>query len=148
MKKVILGIILAVFCLGCVGPKEAVKAVMGVSTKVLEDKRSEGLAKIFDADIKDSYLKIYETLKTIKAYIYFEDKTKNFIAIYVTQEDTTPVGIFLSDKGNVKTEVLISSPSRMAKEIIAKKIFTAFEVSPTRNKDITEQLDNAEQQIK
>ncbi len=148
MNKIIFGILLLVFCYGCVSPKEAAKGFLGVSTKVLEDKKAEGIAKTFDVDIKDSYLKIYETLKTINAYIYSEDKTKNFIAIYVSEADTTPVGIFLTDKESVKTEILISSPSRIAKETIAKEVFAAFEVSPTRKKDIKQQLDSAESQIK
>jgi hypothetical protein len=42
------------------------------------------------------------------------------IAVYVSESDTTPVGVFFKGVDNSNTEISVSSPSLYAKELIAK----------------------------
>jgi hypothetical protein len=125
---VLSGLAILLFCAGCsVGMKESLRGVAGVSTKVLEDNLSGADSKEFDLAYDAAYSRVRKTIKEIEAYIYAEDKPKNFIAIYVTEEDTTPVGIFFKRLDNNKTQVSISSPSKFAKELISGKIFSGLE---------------------
>jgi hypothetical protein len=125
----LIGLVLSViFISGCgVGMKESLRGVAGVSTKVLEDNLPGADSKEFNLAYDDVYSKVQKIIKEIKAYIYSVDKSKNLIAIYVTEEDTTPVGIFFKGLDNNQTRVLISSPSKFTKEIISGKIFSGLE---------------------
>ncbi|MCX5708509.1 MAG: hypothetical protein NTY14_06025 [Candidatus Omnitrophica bacterium] len=126
-KLIGLGLIM-VFVSGCgVGMKESLRGVAGVSTKVLEDNLSGADSKEFDLAYDAVYSQVQKIVKEIGAYVYAVDKSKNLIAIYVTEEDTTPVGIFFKGLDNNKTRVSISSPSKFAKEIISGKIFSGLE---------------------
>ena len=116
------------FCSGCgVGMKESLRGFTGVSTKILEDNLPGADSKEFDLAYDVAYSRVQKVIKEIKAYIYSVDKSKNLIAIYVSEEDTTPVGIFFKGSDNAKTRVLISSPSKFAKELISGKIFSGLE---------------------
>ncbi len=126
--KVIISSLILVFASGCgAGLKENLRGVAGVSTKILEDNLAGATAKEFNQDYPAVYSRTLKILKDIKAYIYSEDKTKNLVAIYVSEEDTTPVGIFFRAMKKGKTQVLISSPSHFAQELIAGKIFAGLE---------------------
>jgi hypothetical protein len=72
-------------------------------------------------------------LKDIGAYIYAEDKKKDLIAIYVSENNTTPVGLFFQETDNLHTQIEISSPSSFARDLIAEKIFSNLEVLSSRN---------------
>jgi hypothetical protein len=126
-KVMWLGVAVLLFCAGCgVGMKESLKGVAGVSTKILEDNLPGAESQEFNLDHDVAYSKVQKIIKEINAYIYEVDKSKNLIAIYVTEEDTTPVGIFFKGVDNAKTRVSISSPSKFAKELIAEKIFSGL----------------------
>jgi hypothetical protein len=126
-KLIGLGLVMVIVC-GCgVGMKESLRGVAGISTKVLEDNLSSAESKEFNLGYDAAYSKTREIIKEIKGYIYAEDKSKDLIAMYVTEEDTTPVGIFFKAVDNAKTRVSISSPSKFAKELIAGKIFSGLE---------------------
>ncbi len=126
-RLLILGLIL-IFATGCgVRLKEGLRGVAGVSTKVLEDKLSSALTREFNLDYNTVYSKTKDILKNINAYIYAIDNSKNLIAIYVSAEDTTPVGIFFKGLNKTKTQVRVSSPSPHAKELIAGKLFAGLE---------------------
>lgn len=112
---------------GCSRVKEATKCVAGVSTKVLEDARKDAVKKTFNYDYKSCYEKSKEILIAEEAYIYAQGIEKRMIAVYVSRQDTTPVGVFFKEAGPATTEIEISSPSKYAKEFIAKKLFTALE---------------------
>jgi hypothetical protein len=120
--------LIMVFVSGCgVGLKEGFRGVAGISTKVLEDNLSSATSKEFNLGYDSAYSKAQKSIKEIGAYVYAVDKSKNLIAIYVSEKDTTPVGIFFKPLENTKTRVLISSPSKFAKEFIAGKIFSGLE---------------------
>lgn len=113
--------------IGCATIKEGGRSLAGISTKVLEEHRKEAIVKKFDFDYKTSYAKIKDFLAARGSYIYTEDTKKHLIAIYVSKEDTTPVGVFFKELGPTSTQVEISSASTFAKEFIAKRVSRAFE---------------------
>ena len=124
-------VFLAVSISGCVGPKEACKGFLGISTKVLEDGRQGALKKEFSCDLITCHNEVRSILKKNKSYIYADNLEKDMLAIYISEEDTTPVGIFLTDTGRGKTLVEITSPSTYGKELIAKIVFTGLAASLT-----------------
>lgn len=111
---------------GCAGIKETAKGVVGISTKSLEENRKDAIVKAFNYDYFTCYTKTLDTLRHIGAYIYIQDIKSHMIAIYVSEEDTTPVGLFFKDIDAANTQVEVSSPSTYAKEFIAAKIFKLF----------------------
>jgi hypothetical protein len=132
--------LLSTVLLGCTTVKEVAKGLVGVSTQVLEDKRKDALKKSFAIDYNSCYIKVKDILKTedtlkdeskdkiqTKPYIYAEDTKKRMLAIYLSETDTTPVGIFFTEEAAGRTLVEVSSPSIYAKEFIANKIFTGME---------------------
>jgi len=114
--------------------QEGAKGITGVSTKILVDGRKDALVKAFDYDYATTNAKVLAVLDEVKAYIYAKDAFDHLIAVYVSEKDTTPVGIFLKTVDANKTQIEISSPSTYAKEWFANKIFTAFEESFKKQK--------------
>ena len=92
------------------------RGFLGISTKVLEEKRNEAKVLVLNYDYFSSYRKVLDKLKENKSYIY--KKTQDLVALYLSEEDTTPVGIFFSELDKEKTKLEISSPSSLAKEKI------------------------------
>jgi len=115
MKRIFL-IVLMFLILGCAGLKEGLKGFLGVSTKDLEERRTEAKVLVLNYDYFSSYHKVLDKLKENKSYIY--KKTSDLVAFYLSEEDTTPVGIFFSELDKQKTKLEISSPSSLAKEKI------------------------------
>jgi hypothetical protein len=128
MKGIRLFLLFSIFCFlsGCSGLKEVARGFTGVSTKILEDKCGEAIKKDFSGDLATIHKKIKDILRIEGAYIYRDDLARNLIALYLSDTDTTPVGVFLTevDKGNTRIEV--SSPSTYAKEVIADIIFSSL----------------------
>jgi hypothetical protein len=112
---------------GCASVKEGLKGFLGLSTKVLEDTRTEAIKRQFSYDIDSCYNKVKASLKERGSYIYKDDPKKHMLAIYVSDEDTTPVGLFFTEVDKNITLLEISSPSTSAKELIAKRIFLTLE---------------------
>lgn len=120
---------IVVCLLGCSVLKEGIKGVAGISTKILEDTRSEAVSKTFNCGYNACYEHVKEILGRIGVYVYAQDLKKHMIAVYVSIEDTTPVGIFLSEIDKDNTKIEVSSPSAFAKELVSKKIFLSLEKS-------------------
>jgi len=112
---------------GCAAVTETGKGLAGVSTKVLEDNRENAFRKTYPLDQAKCKEMVEELLADIKAYIYARSDKKKMLAFYVSESDTTPVGIFFVRKITARTDVLVSSPSRYAKEVIADRIGAWFE---------------------
>ncbi len=108
---------------GCAGVREVCKGVAGISTKVLEDSRDDALSKVIGYDFITCHNRIKAILKETGSYIYEDNLDNDMIAIYVSEEDTTPVGIFLTERGSNSTLIEVSSPSTYGKEKIAKLLF-------------------------
>ena len=123
--SVFMSILMALIVLGgCASLKEKAKCIAGVSTKDLEIGRTNALVQSFAYDYNTCYNKVREALIKNDAYIYA--KKQDLIAIYVTAQDTTPVGLFFKKIDAGSTQVEVSSPSTYAKEQIAAKVFAAL----------------------
>ncbi len=127
-KKIFLFFPVLLFFAGCsTGMKESLRGIAGVSTKVLEDELPKAVSQEFNLSYDTAYSKVNNILQGIKAYIYAVDNPRKLIAVYVSETDTTPVGIFFQEISKVKTRIQVSSPSQYAKELISKKLFTGLE---------------------
>ena len=155
MKRNSCYILTAAFCFlstvlsGCATVKEMGRGFAGISTKVLEDTRKDALKKSFTLDYNSCYAKVKKILgeKGKESYIYAEDAGKKMIAVYVSETDTTPAGIFFTSEAKDKTLIEVSSPSVYAKEYIAKNIFTGIDEllkpRPEENKpDVKKEVNN------
>lgn len=111
---------------GCASIKEAAKGFAGISTKELEANRVSAISKTFAYDYFTCFTNAQDALKNMGAYIYAQDIKKHMIAIYVSEEDTTPAGIFFKEINQSSTQVEVSSPSTYAKELISGKLFKAL----------------------
>lgn len=114
--RLIIILMITLILTGC----ETTKCVLGISTKELEALRPQAIVKVVDYDLNTAYDKTLKALKEIDSYIY--KKTHLMLAIYKSQTDTTPVGIFFKQIDTNKTRIEISSPSTAAKEYIADKL--------------------------
>jgi len=112
---------------GCASIKEIARGFAGVSTKVLEENRKTAITKTFNYDYFTCYTKTLDILKCMQAYIYTQSIKKHIIAIYVSGEDTTPVGLFFKEIDATNTQVEVSSPSTYAKEFISGKVFSVLD---------------------
>ena len=120
----------------CASVKEKAKGFAGISTKVLEEGRKSAITKKFNYDYNTCYSKVKAALKKMESYIYADDPKKNMLAIYVSEADTTPVGIFLKEINIGNTQIEVSSPSTYAKELISEKLFNLL--VPESGKDTNE----------
>jgi hypothetical protein len=112
---------------GCAAVIEGARGIAGVSTKVLEEGRKEAVKKTFNCNCDTCYNESKRILKEKGAYIYAEDFNKKMIAAYVSETDTTPVGVFFKITDSSHTQVEVSSPSIFGKEYIAGKIFLSLD---------------------
>ena len=112
---------------GCATIKEDAKKILGVSTKALEEGRKEAIKKQFNYDYNTCYNKIKAILKENGSYIYAQGLKKHMLAVYVSEQDTTPVGLFFKEIGTANTQIEVSSPSTYAKELISTKVFSELE---------------------
>ena len=126
--------------LGCTIIMEGAKQFVGISTKDLVDGRKQAIARTFNCDYNTCYDLTKETLQRMGAYIYAEDPGEQMIAIYISQEDTTPVGLFFREIDASKTQIEVSSPSTYAKEFISEKVFSSLEkaLNPQKQKGRTD----------
>lgn len=117
-----------VFCIflfsGCARVKETTKSFLGVSTQILENCRKDAVKETFQCGYDDCYALALNVLKQMKAYTYSKDKAKGLIAVYVSEEDTTPVGVFFTALDQQRTQLEVCSPSSSAKEYIAMRLFS------------------------
>jgi hypothetical protein len=116
--------------LGCASIKEMTNGLLGVSTRPLEEARKNSVSKNFDYDYFTVYTRTLDILKQINAYVYRKDISKYMIAIYVSETDTTPVGIFFKETGKDTTRVEVSSPSSYARDAISAKLFSGLSGNP------------------
>ena len=125
---------------GCATLKEATREFAGISTKALEDNRGKAIKKTFNYDYFTCQTKTLGVLKDLGAYVYAKNTSKDLIAFYLSEKDTTPVGLFFTEIDFSHTQIEVSSPSTYAKELIAEKVFLAIESSVS--------LDKIEEKIK
>lgn len=112
---------------GCATVIEGARGILGISTKVLEEGRKEAVKKTFNSNCDICYNESKRILKEKGARIYAEDPAKKMIAVYVSETDTTPVGVFFKIVDDSHTQVEVSSPSTFGKEIIAETLFLSLD---------------------
>lgn len=125
LRSLIIIALLFVFS-GCATVKEAGRGFLGISTKVLEEGLPNAKKETFAMDMDNCYDKVKAALKENGAYIYAEKSSPRMIAVYLSADDTTPIGLFFSEKRQNQTLLEVSSPSTYAKAIIAKAVFGAM----------------------
>lgn len=113
--------------LGCESLKEGTRGFLGISTRALEEARKDAVVKSFNYDYATCYDETLKALKHMRAYVYKKDRQGHMIAIYVSEYDTTPVGIFFKEIDKTNTQVEVSSRSNYAKDFISPKIFSFLE---------------------
>jgi len=114
---------LMVSLMGCATIEEGARAIAGVSTRAVEKGRKTAIGKTVNQDYFTCYTKILEMLKQTDAYVYSRDVKKKMIAFYVSQSNTTPVGVFFKEIDAKNTQIEVSSPSTYAKEYFSAKVF-------------------------
>jgi len=70
---------------------------------------------------------VLDILKRSGSHVYAGGVKKHMIAVYLSEQDTTPVGLFFSEMDKDDTLIEVSSPSTYAKEVVAEKVFTGLE---------------------
>ena len=108
---------------GCASMEEMGKGFLGISTKEIENNRASSAKKVFSLEYKICYNRALGVLKSIDSYVYAKDSRKNMVAVYVSEADTTPVGIFFRKVDAAHTEVEVSSESTFARDYISGAIF-------------------------
>lgn len=128
MRRIIIVALLG-YCVialaGCVCLKEGIKGFLAISTTDIENSKDKAIVKIVDCDYDSCYRKVEERLIEIGSYIYA--KRKDLIAVYISQKDTTPAGIFFKEVNGQKTQLEIASPAADTREYLADKIFSVLE---------------------
>ncbi len=114
------------FCIlnfiGCAVVKEAAKCTWGVSVKDLKDNRKDAIKQTFSYSYDECYKKVLEGLPARGSYVYARSLKDNLIAIYISEEDTTPVGVFFKAIDEKTTQIEVSSSSTYGKEFIANRV--------------------------
>jgi hypothetical protein len=119
----VVGAAFIVFVSGCAGLREFGRGIAGTSTKILEQGRGSAVTATFNLNREACYTQTRDFLDLTNAYIYARDAQQTMLAIYVSQADTTPVGIFFKSTDDTHTVVEVTSPSTQAKEFIATRLF-------------------------
>ncbi|MFH1457944.1 MAG: hypothetical protein ABIG31_02110 [Candidatus Omnitrophota bacterium] len=123
---------------GCASLKELAKGAAGVSTKVLEEGRKDAIIETCNLDYAACFTKTLEALKKQGGYVYSGDSKKHMIAFYVSDQDTTPVGIFFKEIDSRNTQWEVSSPSTYAKELFAENLSDILNPQGETGKDVYE----------
>jgi len=126
--------------LGCETVKEGTKGFLGVSTRALEEARKDAIVKTFNYDYAACYDNTLDALKHMRAYVYKQDRKEHIIAIYISEQDTTPVGFFFKEIDKANTQVEVSSLSTYAKDFISEKVFSFLDKKVTA-KELEAQAD-------
>ncbi|MBU1090878.1 MAG: hypothetical protein KKC42_03435 [Candidatus Omnitrophica bacterium] len=117
----------SVFFSGCVHIREGFRGLLGTSIKVLEEGRKDAVKSVFPYDYFTCYTKTLDILKKHKSYVYAEEIKKYMIAIYISSQDTTPVGLFFTEIDKNNTQIEVSSASKFARELISQRIYSELQ---------------------
>jgi hypothetical protein len=157
MKKSFFLILISfIFLSSCAhGPIESTKSILGISTRALEEARTNGAYMVFDAELDACYNKTLEALKEIPAKVYMQNKTKGIIVAMGFRNntfglkgdnlqndplneiiDTTELGIFFTKLENNKTKIELSSLSSSLLEFASGKIFDKLQSKLKNENDV------------
>ncbi len=119
---VLMGLSLA----GCANFKEHMKGFMGISTREIEAGRKTAITRTVGYDYATAFKMVSNVLQQMESYVYAGDISKYMLAVYRSNTDTTPVGIYFKVMSSSSTQIEVSSPSSFTKAEVADKIFAAF----------------------
>ncbi|MFA4842250.1 MAG: hypothetical protein WC658_00210 [Candidatus Omnitrophota bacterium] len=131
-----IAVLFIIFTSGCATVTEGAKGIAGLSTKALEEGRQDAVKNIYNYNQSECLGQIKQLLQNTGSYIYA--RSKNMLAIYISEEDTTPVGIFFKDLGGNRTEIEVSSSSTYGKELISARIYGLFNPKKTKGESDAE----------
>ncbi|MDD5655344.1 MAG: hypothetical protein WC478_04670 [Candidatus Omnitrophota bacterium] len=120
-------VLLSFSLFGCSGFKEHMKGFMGISTREIEAGRQTAVTRTVDYDYGTTYKMTLEALKYLGSYVYAGDMNKHMLAVYRSETDTTPVGVYFTAMSASATRIEVSSPSTFTKNEVARRIFAQFE---------------------
>lgn len=129
---------------GCASIWEGAKGVAALSTRAVEETRKDAIKKTYNCSYNECREKVIKRLKRYGSYIYARNDKEKMLAIYISEEDTTPVGIFFKVVDDNNTQIEVSSPSTYGKEFIAAKISKAI----SGQKDEGEEESDAEEETR
>lgn len=136
---------------GCAAVKDAAvegaKSVAGVSTMALEDNRKNAIKKTFNYNADVCYNESKRILKNMGCYIYAQEPQKKMLAAYISELDTTPVGIFFKVVDADNAQVEVSSPSTFGKEFVSKRLFMALENLKSSDINLEKGPDDARDEV-
>ncbi len=127
---------------GCASLKEGARGFAGVSTRALEEFRNEAAVKEFVMEYDACYNKASKILTRIGTYAYA--RRRDMIAVYLSETDTTPVGVFLTQLGPAHTRLEVSSPSSFARDKVSGVLFALME-KPLEELDRKEEGDTTQE---
>lgn len=127
MSKLVAGVLALVLLGGCLSCREATRGFLGISTRELERLKPFGLSRQYGLGDAASRQAVEKALSGMGAYVYSRDGKKRLIAVYVSEQDTTPVGIFFEPAQDDGTRVTVSSPSTFAKELVSAAVFAGLD---------------------
>jgi hypothetical protein len=121
--------------------KESWRGFAGTSTAALTQNRPSAACHKFNCSLEECEPKLAEVLAELKNYVYAREP--GLTAVYVSENDTTPVGIFVSRTPSGTTKVEVSSPSSFSRDAEARRLFALLE-RKLKAKKIEVQLDAIE----
>jgi len=128
MKKILFAVSICIFLSGCgtfkencETSKELFKGFLGFSTKEVEEYRKDATIKILNCGYDACYALIEGKLK--EAFIPVYSRSRELIAVYYVDLNTTPVGIFFKAIDANHTQVEVSSPSPGARNAVFDALF-------------------------
>lgn len=131
-RQIIIFLIIGFFLSGC-AVTEPFKSFLGISTKALENAKSQGISKVYDCEKDACFEKTLAVLKNMKTYIHIKNKEKGIITAMnfrkkdnseePDETDTTELGIFFEKQDINKTKITITSLSTVLLNEYAQKIF-------------------------
>ncbi|MFH0764749.1 MAG: hypothetical protein V1927_07105 [Candidatus Omnitrophota bacterium] len=123
MRKILITLSVCILLSGCAASTELLKGFLGISTKELEEGRTDAAVKVFDYNYDMCYKKTEAIVKAMpKVSVYAQNK--GGIAFYYIDPNTTPVGVFFKSIDPTHTQVQISSRDSNAKDWVAKNVFS------------------------
>jgi hypothetical protein len=101
-----------------------------VSTAALQKARKNAVSKEVKYGYFEAYTKTLDILKETRSHVYKQSIKKHLIALYVSEQDTTAVGIFFTEVDAEHTKIEVSSLSTYGKERVAQRLFALLEGLP------------------
>jgi hypothetical protein len=99
---------------GCASISNTAKALMGTSTRALEDaKEKQGQPQVFKIGYPDAYRRVFELLKkkNITTFLHSQKKRRIVAMHFLGVSDTTEVGIFFTEIAPQETKITVTSLS-------------------------------------